>query len=455
MKWPRSVCCVAFTTEGVMMKPVPTQFDLDGGFPVPREITSHQVSGSTLLIAPTLPAWMSVNDAEADTMIRLSRGATLREAISCMRSWNVEDAEQALSSLLSRAAADQFLETNDFSESESITLQLHVTNKCNLRCKHCYVSSGDAFPNEVGVETWLKVIDAVSQRHKKVHLSISGGEPLLVSWLEELLASANSKGLRTSILSNGMLWTERRIEALKPYLDFVNISLDGASDSVHDAVRGKGSFRQAIRGISRLGEAGVEVGINVCLMRSNVADIEENLPALVASFPFKVSVLFAQLIEEGRGSDCGADVIPEVELRDVIKRLSSPYVDAGLNPMKRAKHSSCGFGGVYALYANGDVSPCLSPRYIAGNVVREPVEQVFDRVIDGAARANVDRLPLCRTCDLRYICGGKCHLPQLTTGKPIDQSECTAEYRQKYYQNLKARALRERRRVIPLVSQVM
>ncbi len=435
------------------MKLVPTEFDLDSTFPVPKELTSHKLGGSTLIIAPTLPAWLIVNDAEADAMNRLSKGATLREAISCLRSWDIPDPEAALSALLSRAASDQFLDVDSEPDTESITLQLHVTNKCNLRCKHCYVSSGEAFPNEVGVETWLKVIDTVSQRHKKVRLSISGGEPLLVPWLEELLASANEKGLRTSILSNGMLWTDRRIAALKPYLDLVNISLDGASDAVHDAVRGKGSFRQAVRGIGRLGEAGIEVGINVCLMRSNIVDIEQNMAGLVASFPFKVSVLFAQLIEEGRGSDCSADVIPDAELREVIKRLSAPYVDSGWNPMRRVKHRTCGFGGSYAFYANGDVSPCLSPRYIAGNVVREPVEEVIDRVIAGAARADVDQLPLCRTCDLRYICGGKCHLPQLTLGKPIQQSTCTAEYRQQYYHNLMTRSMQKKRRVIPVVVQ--
>lgn len=439
------------------MKLVSAEFDLKGTFPVPNQISRHQVDGTNLLIAPHIPAWIAANEAETDAILRMSRGATLEEAIVCLASWGIDNPTKKLSELLSKLAVDGFVEPDESAtmDDSKTTLQIHVTNACNLRCKHCYVSSGLPFDSEAGLETWMKVIDVAQSRYEKVHVTISGGEPLLVPWLPDLLKHIKARGLRTSILSNGMLWTDKRISEIGRYVDLVNVSLDGATEEVHDAVRGKGSFRQAIRGISRLGAAQMEVGINVCLMRSNINDIEANLFNLIKSFPFKVSILLGKFVEEGRGLNCRSEVVSPEEMSRVLAKLAAQFLESGWQPTSTAKRSNCGFGKYYALYANGDVSPCLSPRYIAGNIVKEPIEEVFDRIMANAARANVDRLPLCRSCDVRYICGGKCHLPQVTNGIPIKQNACSAQYRSNFYSKLAARALRQDAVTIPLLSKIV
>lgn len=438
------------------MKLISTEFDLSSTFPVPSQITKHVLDGTNLLIAPEVPAWVLATDAEADVIQRLSRGATLAESIACLASWGVPQPRGDLSALLSRLAINGFMEANERSAnpSEQITLQLHLTNACNLRCEHCYVSSGIAFEEEVHLAAWQRIVDVAVARYKTVYVSISGGEPLLVPWLPTLLRHIKAYGLRVALLSNGMLWTEKRTAELGGYVDLVNVSLDGASDSVHDAIRGRGSFRQALRGIGRIGAAGIEVGINVCLMKSNLGDIEENLRAVIESFPFPVSVLFGKYVEEGRGIEHRTEAPTAEELALVLPRLASQFLSAGLLPTAIPKRASCGFGTSFAIYANGDLSPCLSPRFIAGNIIREPIETVFERVAANAARANVDRMPLCRSCDLRYICGGKCHLPQLTLNRRIAQNECSSEFRTSFYKSLVLKATTQDRVAMPLMRHV-
>ncbi|MDT9000907.1 radical SAM protein [Paucibacter sp. APW11] len=438
------------------MKLVPTEFDMERSFPVPREIARHQLLETNLLIAPKIPAWIVVADHEAEAILRLSRGASLREAAYSLNSWGISNANEALSTLLTKLAVNDFIEPDTTIEVEDeVTLQIHVTNACNLRCKHCYVSSGEPFSLEIGVDAWIDVIEEARNRYNTVYLSISGGEPLLVPWLPELLQHSKSLGIRTSILSNGMLWTDKRIAEIGSYVDLVNVSLDGASDTVHDAVRGNGAFRQAIRGIRRLGEAGIEVGINICLMKSNIADIEANFHNLIQSLPFKVSVLFAKFVEEGRGLENRNEAVAPDAMARLLPKLSMQFLGTGWQPTSPTKRISCGFGKLYALYANGDVSPCLSPRYIAGNIVAEPVGKVFDRIMLNAKRANVEKLPLCKSCDLRYICGGKCHLPQVTTGIPIHQNDCSSKFRNDYYQRLVERGQKENGIMLPLFSRVI
>ena len=465
-----SLCSLSGHSEGVypfrcgrpsckdpIVKLVPTAFSFRSTFPLPTNLVRHVIDGTNLLIAPELPAWTTATDAECDALLRMSRGATIEEACLCLKSWGVEDARGDLSRLLTKMAVDGFMPNESASavEVSKTTLQLHVTNACNLRCTHCYVSSGIAFPDEIGLDDCKRIVDAARHRYEKVFVSISGGEPLLVPWLPDLLAYVKSFNLRVSLLSNGMLWTDKRVAALRPYVDLVNVSLDGASADVHDAIQGPGAFRQALRGVQRLGAAGIDVGINVCLMKSNLQDVEANLFALVRSLPFQVSVQFGKFVDEGRGFDIRSESPTADEMARLLPILAEKFLSSGWSPTSTSKRATCGFGASYSVYANGDVSPCLSPRYIAGNILRENVEDVLERVSSNAARAHVDLMPLCRSCDLRYICGGKCHLAQLTQGQNIAQNTCDAEYRVNYYRKLARRAASQETVMMPIVSRVL
>jgi len=140
-------------------------------------------------------------------------------------------------------------------------------------------------------------------------------------------------------------------------------------------------------------------------------------------------------------------------MQRVIKNMATKFLEDGWQPTALTKQRNCGFGQAYAIYANGDVSPCLSPIFIAGNINDDGAEDVFRRIVGKSAKSDVDRLPLCKTCDLRYICGGGCHLPQLKNNLEIAQNECSAEFRSKYYERLALRAIQHRDMTVPLLSR--
>ncbi|MEP4195805.1 MAG: hypothetical protein ABJL99_09245 [Aliishimia sp.] len=127
---------------------------------------------------------------------------------------------------------------------------------------------------------------------------------------------------------------------------------------IHDAARGRGAFRQAMPGIKRIGEAGIEVGINICLMKSNVKDIEAHLDPLAKQFPFKVSVLFGKFVEEGRAREISSEQGPQAEIQTVLKTMATKFLEDGWQPTALTKRRNCFFGQAYAIYANGDVFPC-------------------------------------------------------------------------------------------------
>lgn len=146
-------------------------------------------------------------------------------------------------------------------------LLVNITNKCNLKCKHCYL--GESGDKEVGIRSFEK---AVSQFEDMggLKLMISGGEPLLHSKFRELLDILPSYELRMVVLSNGTLIHKKEAEKLSKYVDEVQVSIDGIKS--HDLLRRKGSYDKAMRGISALRGSGVPVSVATMVHRYNAGE---------------------------------------------------------------------------------------------------------------------------------------------------------------------------------------
>ena len=149
-------------------------------------------------------------------------------------------------------------------------LLMNITNICNLACKHCYL--GKPGNLEMDIEIFEK---AVSQFETMggLKLMISGGEPLLHSGFWELMEILPSYELRVVVLSNGTLIDESAAQKLSNYADEVQVSIDGIGS--HDLLRGKGSYKRSMEGISNLVKSGIPVSIASMIHKFNTREFEE------------------------------------------------------------------------------------------------------------------------------------------------------------------------------------
>src|ERR1051325_1619394 len=93
-------------------------------------------------------------------------------------------------------------------------LQLHPTRRCNLRCRHCYSSSGPEERDELDVALLCEALsDAQAEGYTVA--GFSGGEPLLYKPLRTALEHARTCGMTTTVTSNGMLLDAQRLEILQ------------------------------------------------------------------------------------------------------------------------------------------------------------------------------------------------------------------------------------------------
>jgi len=128
-----------------------------------------------------------------------------------------------------------------------------VTRRCNLNCQHCLTSCGHSVSGGLTTPEALVAIEVMASLGC-TNLMITGGEPLVRSDLFALLNSAFNQGMSLGLLTNGFGVDNKLAEQISGYAKIVGISLDGASEHTHDALRGKLSFQAACCAIKLLAD---------------------------------------------------------------------------------------------------------------------------------------------------------------------------------------------------------
>jgi len=156
------------------------------------------------------------------------------------------------------------------------SVDLDITNRCNLRCKYCshFTSAGDV-GQDLSQQEWLEFFEELN-RCAVMNVYIQGGEPFYRQDLPELIEGIVKNRIRFTILSNGTLITDEMAAFLASThrCDAVQVSIDGSNSVTHDTFRGEGNFSRAVDGIEHLKKHSVSVSVRVTIHRENVNDLE-------------------------------------------------------------------------------------------------------------------------------------------------------------------------------------
>jgi radical SAM protein with 4Fe4S-binding SPASM domain len=150
---------------------------------------------------------------------------------------------------------------------------LALTNRCNLRCLHCYaVEKKHAPPKpELTTAQWQRIIGEIRDAGC-LNLLLTGGEPLCREDFAEIYSFVKRNGFLVTVFTNATLVSDAIValfDELPPRL--VEVSLYGASAAIHDRITGKpGSFKKAMQGIEKMIAQGIHVGLKSVLMKQNL-----------------------------------------------------------------------------------------------------------------------------------------------------------------------------------------
>ena len=314
-----------------------------------------------------------------------------------------------------------------------ICLTWELTYACNLSCVHCLSSSGRRDPRELTTAECRAVIDEL-ERMQVFYVNIGGGEPTVRPDFWDLVDYATAHHVGVKFSTNGIKITPDRADRLaaSDYVD-VQISLDGATAEVNDAVRGAGSYATALRAMGNLARAGFRgFKISVVVTRQNVGQLDD-FKAIADQFGAQLRL--TRLRPSGRGADVWDELHPTAsqqrQLYDwlvargeqVLTGDSFFHLAAYGDPLPGL--NLCGAGRVVCLIDPvGDVYACpfaIHESFLAGNV-RGPGG--FAAVWRDSELFTQLRRPqtggACQACSAYDSCRGGCMAAKFFTGLPLD-----------------------------------
>jgi mycofactocin radical SAM maturase len=314
-----------------------------------------------------------------------------------------------------------------------ICLTWELTYACNLSCVHCLSSSGRRDPRELSTAECKAVIDEL-ERMQVFYVNIGGGEPTVRPDFWELVDYATAHHVGVKFSTNGVKITPDRARQLagSDYVD-VQISLDGATAEVNDAVRGPGSYATALRAMENLAAAGFRgFKISVVITRQNMGQLDE-FKAIADRFGAQLRL--TRLRPSGRGADVWDELHPTAaqqrQLYDwlvargeqVLTGDSFFHLAAYGDPLPGL--NLCGAGRVVCLIDPvGDVYACpfaIHDSFLAGSV-RDPGG--FATVWRESELFTDLRRPqtggACQSCSAYDSCRGGCMAAKFFTGLPLD-----------------------------------
>jgi mycofactocin radical SAM maturase len=314
-----------------------------------------------------------------------------------------------------------------------ICLTWELTYACNLACVHCLSSSGRRDPRELSTAQCRVLIDEME--HMQVfYVNIGGGEPTVRPDFWDLVSYATGHHVGVKFSTNGVKITPavaRRLAA-SDYVD-VQISLDGATAEVNDAVRGTGSYATALRAIRNLADAGFRgFKISVVVTRHNLGQLDE-FKAIADGHGAQLRL--TRLRPSGRGADVWHDLHPTADQqRQLYEWLvargeqvltGDSFFHLGGYGTALPGLGMCGAGRVVCLIDPvGDVYACpftIHEEFLAGNV-REPggFAGVWrdSELFAGLRRPQSGGA--CESCSAFGSCRGGCMAAKFFTGLPLD-----------------------------------
>ena len=293
-----------------------------------------------------------------------------------------------------------------------------LTPLCNLKCKMCYVRLS---PEQLGersllmADSWIRMIDqaAVAGMMKA---ALTGGECLTHPDFDAIYLHLQELGIRTAVLTNGILLNEDRIRFFQRYPPaLIQITLYGASEEEYEQVCGTRHFETVLANIRRAQEAGLSLFIAITPNRF-LTDGGEALLKLAASLdiPYNInSCLFTPHPGTGREKD-NVDMEKEDYIRlyklraqmngEVITPVdpaSLPEVARQTEPQKLGLR--CGAGmNAFTIQWDGAMIPCSSLLQIRESPLRDGFQAAWNAIHEAALHFPIPAE--CEACEYNSVC---------------------------------------------------
>lgn len=412
----------------------------------PHEVKFLPCKEGWLVVAVATANWLVLpNDFQRSLLERLIKGDTIGDIYQLITTTQqITDFKQLLAAITARNFASTTEVPAPIYHEGYRMLNIYLTNACNLRCPHCFMRSGQPFKNELPKDEWLRILSEFKAEGGE-SVTFSGGEPLMNRDFDAILRHASTIGLATTVLSNGILWTKDRIDALAPFISEIQISIDGFDEDSNAKIRGVGHFDRVVRNVILMANSGIRTSVATTFTFKNLQDdaperYAQMIKTIKSQCQLPVFFKLSKKILQGRETH-----YTEAENRDFYNRIieienqvdaNAKYTNYMEGHTPNQADRNCGFGGI-SIGADGEVYYCnrISEVETYGNIQGQPLKPFMQQGHQLHLLTSVDHIEPCKSCHLRYICFGGCRIDECNfQGKlqhhhgALLQVKCNHEY---------------------------
>jgi len=344
----------------------------------------------------------------------------------------------------SYVACDKFI-------PERLSIQWHITDRCNLNCTHCYLDSEKThdMPLEKLRIIFNSYMDALNRMKIKGSIQITGGEPFIRNDLFELLEIINKHKDKCyyGIMSNGTMIDPATVNKLKKTgCRFIQVSIDGG-EAAHDSIRGNGSFRETMESVRLLKKRGIPVSVSFTAGRKNYAAFTD---AVMESSKAGADLIWSdRVIPTGRAELLSDELMNFNEVEDYFSIMNCCRKNKGKIFFRKTAISMgralqfmyydgdgfdqypyrCSAGKtILTILSDGRVVPCRRMPVIIGDLNNSDLYTIYQKSTMLRMLRNPRIIPDgCGDCFYSQICNGglKC-LSYAVHGNPFTRDpQCT------------------------------
>lgn len=426
------------------------ELDPNKTYLMPNPVFTVKFDDKFLAIARETGNWVLLeNDRQRRIYDALSDGHCVAELFDL---FSLDDRNDIIK-VLTELEAKRF-ECTDIRYPQQHGIYIYLTNRCNQRCRHCYVYAGNALEQELSTNELRAILEKFSNSGGQV-VTFTGGEATLRPDFTAIVRFAKEVGLQVCVLSNGLLWTDDLLNCVKVAVDEVQISIDGFDRESYQQVRGTDSFDKALSTVDKLVSADIRTTVAISPLLDTLLEHELQYIAFAKELTSRYSgktffVKFNTELMEGR------NIVPtdleNQEYRTVsqrIKNACTPFSEEeefAVNHVGNTVFHNCGYGGI-TIAANGDVYFCSITGKCAkqANIRTDSFESILERSKEAIALSSISNLTPCNECPLKFLCGGGCRikhfreLVETSIGSGVEYTRfdrntpCTQEQKNKFY----------------------
>lgn len=299
---------------------------------------------------------------------------------------------------LYKKISDQLLEGKEFKGDidflQPLKAQWKITNRCNIKCKHCY--EGEKNMKQLNDEQIAVVFDKLINSAIQ-QLTITGGEALLVNNLAGYVRRCLDRGIRVNLFTNGILLNSF-IDELgdvtnKKYLTF-EVSIDGSKNE-HNYIRGEGNYEKTTANIMYATKRGYKVITNTVIngiTKKSIVQMMNDLRDMDVSMIQLSNLMLKGWAKENINElNISKDELQEV-YREISEKIHFPFlyaditndvyrtdINGGIKKEGKNTWKCCAGTARITIDFNGDVLLCpLCQEYSIGNIVEVPLTDIWN-----------------------------------------------------------------------------